>query len=295
MITVNIIGGLGNQMFQYAFGYAISKENSIKIKLDISGFDAYDLRDYELGLFNIEENSELKPAYGFLLNQLNGKNNTSIIKIFRKVLRGLLRFTKFYYQEKKEFVFDEDVFGIKKDVYFYGYWQNEKYFKKYRKELLDIFTLKSIHPKSIEYQQQIIKSEAVSLHIRRGDYVTDNHTNSVHGTCDVRYYKRAVMEVLKSKKKAHFFIFSDDLDWAQSNLDFIDNKTFIRLESDIPDHEEMYLMSQCKHNIIANSSFSWWGAWMNKNSKKIVIAPKKWFKKLKINQNQIVPHDWIKI
>lgn len=295
MITVNIIGGLGNQMFQYAFGYAISKENSIKIKLDIRGFDAYNLRDYELGLFNFEENPEFESTYGFLLNQLHGKSNTPLIKAYRKVLRGLLRFSKFYYQEKEEFVFDKDVFSVKIDTYFYGYWQNEKYFKKYRKELLEIFTLKNIHSKTIEYQQQIIKSEAVSLHIRRGDYVTDTHTNSVHGTCDVKYYKRAVMEVLKSKKQAHFFIFSDDLDWAKSNLDFIDNKTFVRLESDVPDHEEMYLMSQCKHNIIANSSFSWWGAWMNKNSTKIVIAPKKWFKNLKINQNQIVPHDWIKI
>ena len=295
MITINIIGGLGNQMFQYAFGYAISKEKSVKIKLDTSGFDVYDLRSYELNLFNIEENSDLKPAYIFLLNQLNGKNNTLLTKTFRKMLRGLLRFTKFYYQEKKEFVFDKDVFNIKIDTYFYGYWQNEKYFKKYRKELLEIFTLKNIHPKTIEYQQQIVKSDAVSIHIRRGDYVTDTHTNSVHGTCDVRYYKRAVMEVLKNKKQAHFFIFSDDLDWAKKNLDFIDNKTFVRLESEIPDHEEMHLMSKCKHNIIANSSFSWWGAWMNKNSTKIVIAPKKWFKNSKMNQSQIVPHDWIKI
>lgn len=295
MITINIIGGLGNQMFQYAFGYAISKEKSVKIKLDTSGFDVYDLRSYELSLFNIEENSDLKPAYIFLLNQLNGKNNTLLIKTFRKMLRGLLRFTSFYYQEKKEFVFDKDVFNIKIDTYFYGYWQNEKYFKKYRKELLEIFTLKNIHPKTIEYQQQIVKSDAVSIHIRRGDYVTDTHTNSVHGTCDVRYYKRAVMEVLKNKKQAHFFIFSDDLDWAKKNLDFIDNKTFVRLESEIPDHEEMHLMSKCKHNIIANSSFSWWGAWMNKNSTKIVIAPKKWFKNSKMNQSQIVPHDWIKI
>jgi len=295
MITVNIIGGLGNQMFQYAFGYAISKENSIKIKLDIRGFDAYNLRDYELGLFNIEENSELEPVYGFLLNQLNGKNNTPLMKISRKALRGLLKFAKFYYQEKKEFAFDKDVFSVKIDTYFHGYWQNEKYFKKYRKELLEIFTLKTIHSKTIEYQQQIIKSEAVSLHIRRGDYVTDTHTNSVHGTCDVRYYKKAVMEVLKSKKQAHFFIFSDDLDWAESNLNFINNKTFIRLESDIPDHEEMYLMSQCKYNIIANSSFSWWGAWLNQNSDKKVIAPKKWFNGSVLNPKDLIPNSWVRL
>jgi len=295
MITVNIIGGLGNQMFQYAFGYAISKESKVKLKLDKRGFDAYKLRGYELSLFSIEENSDLKPAYNFLLNQLNGKNNTPLIKIFRKILRWFLKFTKFYYQEKKEFVFDKDVFNCKIDTYFHGYWQNEKYFKKFRKELLEIFMLKNIHSKTIEYQQQIFNSEAVSLHIRRGDYVTNKHTNSVHGTCDVSYYKMAALEVLKNMKQAQFFIFSDDLEWAKSNLDFIDNKTFVRLGSDIPDHEEMYLMSKCKHNIIANSSFSWWGAWMNQNSRKIVIAPKKWLKSSKTNQSQIVPHDWIKI
>jgi hypothetical protein len=294
MITINIIGGLGNQMFQYAFGYAISKEKSVKIKLDTSGFDVYDLRSYELNLFNIEENSDLKPAYIFLLNQLNGKNNTLLTKTFRKMLRGLLRFTKFYYQEKKEFVFDKDVFSVKVDTYFYGYWQNEKYFKKYRKELLEIFTLKNLHPRTIEYQQQIVKCEAVSLHIRRGDYVTNTHTNRLHGTCDVRYYKRAAMEVLKNKKQAHFFIFSDDLDWAERKLDFINNKTFIRLESDIPDYEEMNLMSQCKHNIIANSSFSWWGAWLNTNEDKVVVAPKLWFAK-NIDTKDLLPDDWVSL
>ena len=96
--------------------------------------------------------------------------------------------------------------------------------KKFRKELLEIFTLKNLHPRTIEYQQQIVKCEAVSLHIRRGDYVTNTHTNRLHGTCDVRYYKRAAMEVLKNKKQAHFFIFSDDLDWAERKLDFINNK-----------------------------------------------------------------------
>ncbi|MDC1509789.1 alpha-1,2-fucosyltransferase [Oceanospirillaceae bacterium] len=280
-------------MFQYAFAYSVSRDNNTELRLDIDGFDSYDLRDYELRLYGINDNTDFEFKYKSSLGRLQAKNENFVDRIARTLLIKLLGFSKSFHHEKKESAFDEDVFNVEVDTYFYGYWQNEKYFKKYRKDLLEIFILKNIHAKTIEYQQQIIKREAVSLHIRRGDYVTDAHTNSVHGTCDVKYYKKAVMEVLKSKKQAHFFIFSDDLDWAENNLDFIVNKTFIRLESDVPDHEEMYLMSQCKHNIIANSSFSWWGAWLNKNSQKIVIAPKKWFNNSK--SNQIVPHDWIKI
>jgi hypothetical protein len=102
------------------------------------------------------------------------------------------------------------------------------------------------------------------------------------------------MEFLKNKKQAHFFIFSDDLDWAERKLDFINNKTFIRLESDIPDYEEMNLMSQCKHNIIANSSFSWWGAWLNTNEDKVVVAPKLWFAK-NIDTKDLLPDDWVSL
>jgi hypothetical protein len=289
-ITVNIIGGLGNQMFQYAFGFAASKENNAKIKLEVSGFNAHDERYYALDLFNIEENLELKSKYNFLLNKINSKHNSLLSKASSKLLRWLLRLTKFYFQEREEFVFDHSVFSIITDTYFYGYWQNEKYFKKYRKELLDIFKLKDIHSQTQVYQQKINESESVSLHIRRGDYI-----NSVHDTCDIEYYKKAVLEILKTNKKAHFFIFSDDMHWVKNNLDFIDHKTLVVLESEIPDHEEMYLMTQCKHNIIANSSFSWWGAWLNQNSDKKVIAPKKWFKSSTLNTNDLIPASWIRL
>ena len=295
MITVNIIGGLGNQMFQYAFGYAASKENNADLKIDASGFDAYELRDYELGLYSVEKGLKFESKYKFLVDRINAKNETFIDKIVRKLLMILLKFTKFFYQEKEEFVFDKEVFNITTDTYFYGHWQNEKYFKKYRKDLLEIFTLKNTHPQTEEYRQKIIESESVSLHIRRGDYLTDTHANSVHGICNMEYYKKAVMEVLKSKKHAHFFIFSDDLGWAKGNLDFIGNKTFVALEVGTPDHEEIYLMSQCKHNIIANSTFSWWGAWLNQSSDKKVIAPKKWFKNATINTDNLIPDLWARL
>ena len=111
----------------------------------------------------------------------------------------------------------------------------------------------------------------------------------------MEYYKKAVMDILIINKQAHFFIFSDDIHWVKNNLDFIDHKTLIVLESDIPDHEEMYLMSQCKYNIIANSSFSWWGAWLNQNSDKKVIAPKKWFKSSPHNTNDLIPASWVQL
>ena len=159
------------------------------------------------------------------------------------------------------------------------------------KELLEIFKLKDIHSQTKEYQQKIIESESVSLHIRRGDYINHPFLN----TCDVEYYKKAVMEILKINKQVHFFIFSDDIHWVKNNLDFINHKTLIVLESDIPDNEEMYLMSQCKYNIIANSSFSWWGAWLNQNSDKKVIAPKKWFKSSTLNTNDLIPASWVRL
>ena len=289
-ITVNILGGLGNQMFQFAFGYSVSKENNSKIKLEMSGFNAYDKRYYALDLFNVEENLNLKSKYDFLLNKINSKHNSLLSKASSKLLRGLLRLTNFYYQEREEFVFDQGVFNITKSTYFYGHWQNEKYFKKYRKELLEIFKLKDIHFQTKEYLQKITESESVSLHVRREDYI-----NSIHDTCDVEYYKKAVLEILKINKQAHFFIFSDDMHWVKNNLDFIDHKTLVLLESDIPDHEEMYLMSQCKHNIIANSSFSWWGAWLNQNSDKKVIAPKKWFNSSTLDTKDLIPASWVRL
>lgn len=289
-ITVNILGGLGNQMFQYAFGFAVSKENNFEIKLETRGLDAYDFRNYALDLYNIEKNSDNQSKNDFFLNKVNSKENSFLSKALSKFFREILKFTNFYYQERNEFVFDSGVFNITKNTYFYGYWQNEKYFKKYRKELIEIFKLKDIHSQSKEFQQKIIGNESASLHIRRGDYI-----NSVHDTCDVEYYKKAVIEILKISKQAHFFVFSDDIDWAKNNLSFVDQKTFIELDSNIPDHEEMYLMSQCKYNIIANSSFSWWGAWLNQNSDKKVIAPKKWVKNSSLNTSDLIPTSWIRL
>jgi len=198
--------------------------------------------------------------------------------------------------KESHFNFDDKVYNKTENIYFEGYWQSEKYFLNYREDLLEEFTLKKeLHPKSKEYENKIREVQSVSLHIRRGDYVTNTHTNSVHGTCSLQYYRDAVKEIEIKVEDPHFFIFSDDLAWVKENLDFIDNVAFVELDKEIPDHEEMVLMSLCKHNIIANSSFSWWSAWLNQNDKKIVIAPKKWFNDQTINTEDLIPNTWIKI
>ena len=289
------MGGLGNQMFQYAFGYAVARENDCKLRLDISSFNASEKRKYKLDLFKIKENSKYKFKYFNFLSMGNSKNNFFFNKFISKFIRLLLRFSRFYYNEKEEFSFDKNVFNIEENTYFYGYWQNEKYFKKYRNDILKIFKQQEIHKKTKEYRQKIISVDSVSIHIRRGDYVTDSYINSIHGTCEVDYYKKAVSKIKKDYKNSHFFIFSDDISWAKKNFDFIDKKIFIEPNDEISDHEAIYLMSQCSHNIIANSSFSWWGAWLNQNPNKRIIAPKRWFKNSKLNTNDLIPESWLRL
>ncbi|MDD2505652.1 MAG: alpha-1,2-fucosyltransferase, partial [Bacilli bacterium] len=133
-----------------------------------------------------------------------------------------------------------------------------------------------------------------SLHVRRGDYVLNSTTNKVHGTCGINYYNKAIDIVTKENPEAVFFVFSDDCDWARNNLKINHEKYFIDFNGKENCHEDIRLMSLCKHNIIANSSFSWWGAWLNNNKNKIVVAPKKWFN-VKINTKDLVPENWIKI
>ena len=157
------------------------------------------------------------------------------------------------------------------------------------------FTLKNeIHPKTQQYKQEIIATESVSLHVRHGDYVTNADTNSFHGVCSLDYYKNAVSKI-KQEMPLPFFIFSDDIIWAKENLDFIGNMTFIEYNGATPDHEEMYLMSLCQHNIIANSSFSWWGAWLNQNPNKIIIAPQNWFNDVSLDTKDLIPNEWIRL
>jgi hypothetical protein len=281
VITVRLKGGLGNQMFQYAAAKALASSNKTKLILDINEFEVYNLRVLELDKYNIKAKMVNK---SYLIKK--------IVKKFK-----LDKYFNSYYVEKS-LKYDYGIRNLNNDIYLEGYFQNEKYFVDIRDELLKDFTIKNnISKYTKQIKEQILDAKiTVSLHIRRGDYVSDSNTNSIHGTCDLEYYNKAKDLIHNKYNGVKYFIFSDDIAWVKENLK-IDDALYIDSEEKRIPHEDIYLMSLCSHNIIANSSFSWWGAWLNQNSDKIVIAPKKWFVDDVMNNQSrdIVCKDWIRI
>ncbi|TXD52979.1 MULTISPECIES: alpha-1,2-fucosyltransferase [unclassified Polaribacter] len=267
MIIVRIVGGLGNQMFQYAYAKAL-QQKGYDVKIDLTKFKNYKLHG------------------GYQLNQLkiDLETTTPIANILCKI--GFRKSVK-----EKSLLFDQKFLEVPQREYIKGYFQTEKYFASIRTVLLKQFVLKKeLSNTTLHYLKEItIQKNACSLHIRRGDYITDEKANSVHGICDLKYYKGAIKLIQDKFRDSHFFIFSDDISWAQKNL-IVKNTTYIA-HNVIP-HEDMHLMSLCKHNITANSSFSWWGAWLNQHEDKTVIAPKKWFVR---KENEVACANWIQL
>jgi hypothetical protein len=294
MITIRINGGLGNQMFQYATAKYLTFKCNTEVFLDIDEFNVYKLRKFELDKYNLEY-AIIKEKNVSSQKVLNP--NSSFIKIL-KIFR-LEKLVKNYYFERN-LLFDKKVLKLSDGNYLEGFFQCEKYFYNIRQVLLKEFTLKeelSEYSRNIkEKLEKKNKNKKVSLHIRRGDYISNNTTNIVHGLCDIDYYNNAISYLNNKLEIFDIYVFSDDLLWAKENLQY-KNIYFIENETKRPAHEDIYLMSLCDCNIIANSSFSWWGAWLNQNKEKIVIAPKKWFSDSKMQEESenIVPEKWVKL
>ena len=188
-----------------------------------------------------------------------------------------------------------DSLKTSRKVYLDGYWQSEKYFAEITNILRKDLCLRDpLHPINADYAQQIRSNKAVSLHIRRGDYLEPNYSK-VFYHCDEAYYRNAMDLILRNYPDAHFFVFSDDLEWAKQNLAVYSKISYIENNSLKRDWEFIYLMSLCQHHIIANSSFSWWGAWLNENPDKMVIAPQKWFISPQKNTADLIPSTWVRL
>ena len=300
IIISRISGGLGNQLFQYAVARSIAENNGAQTVLDTSWFinNKNDTkRDFLLPFFNISAR-EMKKEDEKNINLPDTINNTFYNKIKRKIFRILENLKPL---DKKKFIiepsfnFHPEILKIRNSCYLSGVWQSEKYFKEIEDIIRKEFTLKNKPAKKTgEWIEKIENANSVSLHIRRGDYVENQKTNQFHGTCDLGYYEKAIKIISEKIKNPEFFIFSDDINWAKDNLK-INFPTYFVSDKDIPDYEELIVMSKCKHDIIANSSFSWWGAWLNQNKDKIVIAPKNWFKAKHLDTKDLIPESWLTI
>lgn len=293
MVIVQLIGGLGNQMFQYATARAIAYRTNMPLKLDVTAFANYKLRPYRLGCFNIIENFTTETE----VRRFRRPRRRQIIAFTTyEITKHLLPWRGQKIVEERRFSFDSGILRIGGGVYLAGYWQSEKYFADVAELIRQEFTLKS-EPDRLNQQvlDEIEAANSVSLHIRRGDYVSNPVTNRFHGVLGLDYYSRAVNYIASRTAQPHFFVFSDDMAWAKENLRLSFPLSFIEHNGEDRDYEDLRLMSRCKHHIIANSSFSWWGAWLNANPEKIVVSPKKWFNHAPLDTKDLIPEYWVKI
>lgn len=297
MIIVRLVGGLGNQMFQYAMGKSLALRKKTEFKLDKSWLEkAFKIgtpRNYRLHYFNIRENFATTKEIQKIKNQQGG----FFVRIISRLSGSdIPHYRQTVINEQQDFVFDPNVYKINRDVYLQGYWNNEKYFKDDEKLIREEFEIKIPPSKeNLELLGKIKNCNSVSIHIRRGDYVKDKKTNKHHGTCSLDYYKKAINLVSDRITNPVFFAFSDDIPWVKKNLKSKYPIFYMDNNDDEHSYEDLRLMSACKHNIIANSSFSWWGAWLNPNPDKIVIAPKKWLNDSNVDTSDVTPKSWLRI
>jgi hypothetical protein len=282
MITTFIYGGLGNQLFQYSAGRALSLRHGVDLCLIWKGGSN---KSRALSMMHFNLNCKILSSASFM-KRINFDVVKSYIKhgspvIFREATLG----------------FNNQFTSLGPNICLNGYWQSEKFFTPIEDTIRQ--DLKILTPPSVQNQlllEKIRSKDSIALHIRRGDYVTNPSAFAVHGTCNISYYKNAMQYITdKLQKQPVFYIFSDDIPWAMANLKNDHKMIFVNHNNDIQNYEDLRLMSYCKHNIIANSSFSWWGAWLNKNPNKIVVAPQKWYADHDTKNPDILPSNWVKL
>jgi hypothetical protein len=292
MIIPQIIGGLGNQMFQYAMARKISLEKGYVLKLDVSKFKNYSLHHgYELNrIFPINTEAATDQNLRDILGWQSSPLGQRIV--LRKSL-SWLRCKNFIIEHS--FAYTEAIANALESSYFVGYWQSERYFLSSAPTIRSDFSFKlPLSEENATMKHLIDSCNAVSLHVRRGDYVGNKNTLAIHGVCENQYYFKA-LEYIKSRvHNPKLFVFSDDLNWVKNNISTDIPMHYVECNTGAESYNDMRLMSMCKHHIIANSSFSWWGAWLNPLSTKIVIAPNKWFR-VPIDTRDLIPNSWIRL
>ncbi|MDR1682372.1 MAG: alpha-1,2-fucosyltransferase [Candidatus Symbiothrix sp.] len=293
METIVFSGGLGNQLFQYAF-YLAKKKTSSNVHINI----------YSIQRERLHNGFELEKLFG-----IQADDASLLVRIIRKLL--IFKKKKYFraiasvllefvvkliginvIREKGYSTYNPEYLRAQKGLVFYfGFWQSPWYFDSFREEIRKTFSFDKslLSDKSKILSEEIGSKNSVSVHIRRGDFLSKSIDNAV---CDEKYYSQAMERMKSDIENPYFVFFSDDPEWVKANL-ALPNAVYVDWNQGADAWQDMYLMSQCRHNIIANSTFSWWGAWLNENVGKTVIAPVKFMKQAETPD--IYPLNWIRL
>jgi hypothetical protein len=287
MIVVRLMGGLGNQMFQYATARRLAHRVKAPLKFDMSFFPAQQKRRFRLDKWRtLGEPASEREIARFYPTSRKVQIRTAIACAirFRPTPRLLV---------EQGARFDPQVLAARDEAYLDGYWQSEKYFADIAALLREEFTPR-LEPgaEAARLAAEMAATTAVSVHVRRGDYVSEERTAQFHPVCSLDYYRDAIARITVRVPAPHFFVFSDEPAWAREHLRFDHPATYVSQSHEDADIEELWLMSRCQHHIVANSSFSWWGAWLNARPGRQVLAPRHWFKTPQDETSDICPPDW---
>ncbi|EFC90261.1 glycosyl transferase family 11 [Dethiosulfovibrio peptidovorans DSM 11002] len=279
-------------MFQYAFGRALALDLGLDLKLDISNFGS-DSRPFSLGIYSLTKNI----PFGCYLSTSTRLKVKMTKKLRRWGVWGMDKNMPGVLVEPFPPVLvslDEVLSEKLSHLFVDGYWQSEKYFSRYSDVIRSDFRVIEESSAFLAWKKRMLSEPggSISVHVRRGDYVTDSSANRVHGVLPIEYYLRA-KEILNTISDGLvFYVFTDDPVWARNNLCLGDKTIYVSGE-DLKDYEELALMSCCDHHVVANSSFSWWGAWLGQDTSTVTIAPGRWFRKM--DSSFVIPDNWIKI
>lgn len=280
MIICKLSGGLGNQLFQYFNALSLKKRTGKNIYLDISSFDyVNDHNGYQLDKYGVDE-----PIIPNVLSKIS--------YFFYRLIKKIFNISPSYYYLQNEFNFSKkEIKGSL--VHVDGTFQSELFFSNVSCEAEKILD-EPLDERCAVIKAQIQNSNSISLHVRRGDYVSNKTVSEVIGTCSYEYYQKSISRMEEKFPDCHFFVFTDDIEWVKTNLSFKSNFKYVDFNSGVRSHFDITLMRCCKHHIISNSSFSWMGAWRGDKTN-TVICPSPWFNDTSINTDDVCPREWIKM
>jgi len=294
MIAVKLMGGLGNQMFQYALGRKLALKHGTSLMLDTSALGVEipntTFREYELKHFSIDASTGTSQDIFMELFQEVGGVKFNLAKTKRKLGFSLKAPNLI---KERGFAFQPQALSARNNSYLQGYWQSEKYFKDIRPQLLNDFSPREPVGKiNQDLIDEFRNLDVVSVHVRRGDYVTAPKIAEAHGHCTLEYYRRAFQAIEDSIETPCYCFFSDDIEWVKQNIKVKGQGFYVDHNHDMG-YKDLFLMAHCKHHIIANSSFSWCGAWLGRNPDKIVVRPERWFNVSHLDTSDLCPAEWL--